>query len=79
MAKRLVPSEEFCGIFFTHRMANTAPGLLVMDEIHFFQRVEKHSSPGVGRAHWETFKLGLKGEGNETRLSRDEVGAVCKG
>lgn len=50
-----------------------------MDEIHFFQRVEKHSSPGVGRAHWETFKLGLKGEGNETRLSRDEVGAVCKG
>lgn len=77
MAKRLVPSEEFCGFF-------SPTGWLIQHEACWWgpllSKGRKESAlPRVGRAHWETFKLGLKGEGNETKLSRDDLGAACKG
>lgn len=37
---------------------------------------EMDSSPGAGWAHREVFQLGMKGDGDETRLSEDEPGAA---
>ena len=37
------------------------------------------SSPGVGRAHREDFKLGMKEDGDEMRLDRDKPGGAVPG
>ena len=36
-------------------------------------------SPGAGRAHWEGFKLDMKGEGSKTRPVRDEPRGTMMG
>jgi len=40
---------------------------------------EMDPSPGAGRAHWEGFKLDMKGEGSKTRPVRDEPRGTMMG
>lgn len=45
--------------------------LMAADEVHLGKRGEKNSGPGAARAHWKSFKLGLKREGDDSKPAHD--------
>jgi len=54
-------------------MAYIATGLLASDRIHLSQRGNRVFAQGLGGAHWQGFKLDVKGEGEHTGPAGDKL------
>lgn len=59
--------------FFDNGMVYTAPGTLVSDGIHISQRGKRGLSLKASGTQWQSFKLDLKGKGDNTRIVRGKL------
>lgn len=68
--KTLVPLQELRFVFLKSwdSLFSVRPAGDRWESTH----LKKDSRPGAGGSHWDSFKLGLKEEENQTRLTRDE-------